>query len=355
VRIWTPKAAADLNRGDAAVVSLALLHAEDAIARGLPPVLTLGHLAASAGVDYFFARNVVRRTERLALYTTFHIRKRSGGTREIAIPAYGLLLLQRWIHESILARIPVHGAAHAFCAGRGIRTMAAVHCGCRFLIKMDLQNFFGSLSESRVFRFFAHLGYSPLVAFEMARTCTYVPELTRQNRLRGRFDVDATTLPYPPLPLGVLPQGAPTSPALSNHLVHDLDSCLFKLAASIGLAYSRYSDDMAFSTRDNGPRHADTNHFIREVGNIVAAQGLTVNHRKTAVQRAGSRRLVTGLLVDGPEPRLTRKFRNALDLHLHYSEQFGLATHAKNRGFDTAFGLLVSFRQAGVTASAAAE
>jgi RNA-directed DNA polymerase len=336
VRIWTPKATFVGSEVDPALVSHALLAAAPAIARGLPPVLSLGHLAASAGVDYFFCRNVVSRSPRVSAYTTFRIRKRSGGSREIAVPSFELLRLQRWINSSILSKIPVHGAAHAFCPDRGIKTMAAAHCGCRFLVKLDLKNFFGSLNEKSVFWFFHSLGYSPLVSFEMARICTYISSSVSDE---GVIVDEAGGRPYPQVRMGVLPQGAPTSPALSNHLVRALDTSIFSLASAYGLSYTRYSDDMAFSSCSAELSRAATTRFIREVGRLIGAQGLTINRSKTSVRRAGSRRIVTGLLVDGQEPRLTRKFKRSLELHLYYSRKFGLATHAKSRGFDSAFGL----------------
>jgi RNA-directed DNA polymerase len=338
VRSWSPNAANAPASASRHQVSVALEHAAAALARGLPPVLTLGHLAASANVEYSVAREIVQRRHQRGFYTVFNIRKRSGGLREIAVPSHDLLLLQRWIDRSILCSVPVHAAAHAFVKGRGIKTMASVHCGCRLLIKVDVRNFFGSLGEASAFAFFRQQGYSALVAFELARICTYVPGYGQESEDliddRGNDD-----LPYPPGPQGVLPQGGASSPSLSNHLVRALDEDLFRRAASQGLLYSRYSDDLAFSARSPGFPGGHIAAFIRQVHRALNVHGLRVNHRKTRVAGPGARRSVVGLLVDGPQPRLTIRFRQSLQCHLHHIERAGLLAHARVRGFTTAFGL----------------
>lgn len=304
---------------------------------GLPPLLTLGHLAASAEVDYPLVQEIVERRGRMRTYTVFNIRKRSGGLREIAVPSYELLRLQRWIHKSILEKIPVHGAAHAFVKGRGIRTMASVHCGCRWLIRIDLRDFFGSLRERQAYDFFHRYGYSRLVSFEMARICTYVPEGS-DTRLAGPESPHAK-LAHPRCSQGVLPQGGASSPALSNHLVRRLDTELLRRAARYGVVYSRYADDLAFSTTAGEFSRRDAAALIREVQALVVSHGLRVNPLKTHVAGPGARRAVVGLLVDSAQPRLSRRLRSALQVHLHYLEERGLAAHAQSRGFSSAFGL----------------
>jgi RNA-directed DNA polymerase len=337
VRSWSPHAATDtLASASQARVRGALTHAARPTARGLPPVLTLGHLAASAGVEYSIAREIVQRRGRGGFYTIFNIRKRSGGLREIAVPAHDLLLLQRWIERSILCQVPVHGAAHAFLRGRGVKTMASVHCGCRVLIKVDIRDFFGSLFEADVYSFFRAQGYSALVAFELARICTYVTPSRQDARFANRHGFD---LPYSPGPQGVLPQGGVSSPSLSNHLVHSLDEDLFRRAARQGLVYSRYSDDLVFSTRSGkfSSRHAAA--FVRQIHDVLRTHRFRANYRKTHIAGPGARRVVVGLLVDGMVPRLTAKFRQGVHLHLHYVERFGFEEHARARGFSSSMGL----------------
>jgi len=148
------------------------------------------------------------------------IPKRSGGVRQLAVPKPRLKAIQRTILAEILSAVPVHPAAHGFCAGRSIHTFVAPHVRPPALMRLDLADFFPSLRFSRVAAFFRTAGYPEPVADALAALCTHE---------------------------GSLPQGAPTSPALANALAYRLDCRLAGLARSAGLQYTRYADDLAFS------------------------------------------------------------------------------------------------------------
>lgn len=337
MRHWSPTVLGPLDAEETERAAVALAHAAPALSRGLPPILSLYHLAASAGVEYRVARAYAERADWARPYTIFRIRKRAGGLREIAVPSNELLRLQRWIHVSVLRVARPHGAAHAFCEGRGIRTMAAMHCRCRFLIKMDLRDFFGSLDEQRVTNLFHEFGYSKLVAFEMGRLCTYIPAHKKLDRASVPTD---ERLPYSRRTQGVLPQGGACSPALSNLLVRGVDSELVVAASRFGLTYSRYADDLVFSTSSREFSRVHAAAFVRVAHLILRSHALTVNHSKTRIAGPGARRLVVGLLVDRAVPRLTREFRNRVDMHIYCVDRLGLAAHARARGFSSDFGLL---------------
>lgn len=316
----------------------------------LPAILTLKHLAVRSGASYIELRRAVARDA--VGYRNFHIRKRSGGRRYIQIPPDDLMRAQRWLSEHVLARISPHRCSYAFSKDASIKRCAARHSGARWLIKMDVSGFFGSISEIQVYRVFLKVGYQPLVAFELARLATYAPQQSpRYQRAAwvGRKSYDRIDA-YTNSRIGYLPQGAPSSPMLSNLVMQDIDADLEQIAACNGLTYTCYSDDLTFSTRKAFDR-ARAKRLIASVTRRLAASGLRVNPNKTVVVPPRSRKIVLGLLVNGEEPRLTKEFRSILRQHLYYMKKLGPGAHAANRGFDTVSGLynhvlgLISYAQ----------
>ena len=305
----------------------------------LPVLLTLGHLAQRSGVSWFHLRQYVE-GQRTTEYTYFHIRKRSGGHRLISVPRPRLMIVQRWIAAHILAELPVHRASFAFAPKSSIVRCAQQHCGASWLIKLDISGFFGSISEIQVYRVFLQAGYAPLVAFELARLCTHAPSGSKRY---GRAEWLAPTtwrqlIAYRQPIIGYLPQGAPTSPMLSNLVMRDIDKQIAELADTIGLTYTRYSDDITFSTTGEFDRERAIK-VVRKTTAILRRIGLHVNNKKTRIIPPGARKVVLGLLVDGTTPTLTRKFRDRLRQHLYYLEKLGPEAHCKARAFDTVTGL----------------
>lgn len=305
----------------------------------LPALLTLGHLAQRTGVSWFHLRQYVE-GQRSTEYTYFHIRKRSGGHRLISVPGQQLMMVQRWIAAHILAELPVHRASFAFAPKSSIVRCAKQHCGARWLIKLDISGFFGSISEIQVYRVFLQAGYAPLVAFELARLCTHAPNGSKRYA-RAEWLAPTTWHPivaYRQPILGYLPQGAPTSPMLSNLVMRDIDKQIAALANAIGLTYTRYSDDITFSTKGEFDRERAIS-VVRKTTAILRRIGLQVNNKKTRIIPPGARKVVLGLLVDGTKPKLTREFRDGLRQHLYYLEKLGPEAHRKARNFDTVTGL----------------
>ena len=223
-------------------------------AKDLPALLSLSHLAEEVGVPYRILREITSRT-REHPYRIFHIAKRRGGWRTIAVPEDYLRKTQRWICRNVLSFLKdVHPASGAYLKGSTIKSVALGHCESQWLIKIDITSFFESISERQVFRVFRRAGYPPLVAFELARICTAIPKPTsaRYNHRRWK-NVSASTreglLPYSHRLVGHLPQGAPTSPKLSNLVMLEIDRLLAKAAETAGCRYSRYADDLIFSTK----------------------------------------------------------------------------------------------------------
>ena len=305
----------------------------------VPAVLTLAHLAKRSGVDYRRVRDLTARSDPYS-YSYFRIRKRSGGHRLISVPSPDLLKVQSWIHHYILTSIKPHPACYSFLPKVSIRDCAAVHVGSRWIIKVDISAFFGSISERDVFDVFRSFGHSPLVSFEMARLTTDAPIFSKRfnkipwKRPAGRYKIGD----YSSTRVGFLPQGAPSSPLLSNFVMREIDTKLAATAEQLALRYTRYSDDLTFSTTGNFDRDR-AKQLIHTVERVISIKGLRLNGSKTRIIPPGGRRVVLGLLVDGSEPCLTKKFRDNIRMHLHYMKTYGVATHAQRRGFDSISGL----------------
>lgn len=290
----------------------------------LTPVFTLKHLAHLTSVDYGFLRAVVSRTLPEP-YRVFAIRKsrsepKAAAFRTICVPTPALMRTQRWIAKFILAHGRTHSASYAYAPGSSIVEAATLHCGCTWLIKLDARRFFESISEVAVYRAFRALGYQPLVSLELTRICTRLEKTAFRWGKRWRDDSSkAHRIPaYQNFLMGHLPQGAPTSPMLSNLCMVEFDAKVEAIAVKHGLTYTRYADDLCLSTSNKKFGRASARQAISQVQAAMAQHGLSPNSSKTRVCPPGSRKIVLGLLVDGERPRLAREFRANLRRHIHY-------------------------------------
>lgn len=310
----------------------------------LPRLFTLRHLAHEAEVPYNFLRAVVSRSSQVEPYRIFKLKKKSVGHeptrfRYICAPHPLLLRAQRWIHSRILRETRAHDASHAYSEGSRIIDMAKLHCGCRWMVKLDVTNFFESILESDVYRVFHDLGYQPLMAFELGRLCTRLRR--KSNPVRSDEKRHYTIYPYYNARIGHLPQGAPTSPILANLAARGLDVELTRIAAQFGVTYTRYADDLTFSTKAPEFARARALDLIHQCYAVMREQGLWPNRAKTHVVTPRARKIVLGLLVDQGHPRLTKEYKDALRMHIHFLTHaaVGPVAHATNRGFDSVLGL----------------
>jgi RNA-directed DNA polymerase len=203
---------------------------------------------------------------------------------------------------------------------------------------MDVSAFFPSLSELKVYRVFRALGYGGLISFELARLATYAPPKSfRYAHPQWINRHDCTIVAYANLHQGFLPQGAPTSPMLSNLIMRGMDERITKIALHAGLTYTRYADDLTFSLREGEFSRQTALQLVGEVQDGLKHMGLYLNRKKTTISPPGSRKVVLGLLVDGSAPRLSREFRSSLRQHLHYAKN--PTEHARARGFESVGGL----------------
>ena len=248
-------------------------------------------------------------------YNRWNVPKRSGGVRLISAPKPDLKRVQTWIARNITEHLPVHGAAHGFMAGRSTLTNASVHAGARVVVKFDLHDFYPTIDMRRVKGLLRKAGYGEQVATVLALLCTESPR--EAIEIGGRIHHVA-------IGSRSLPQGAPTSPSITNALVLHMDARLTGLARKLGFTYSRYADDLTFSY--HGAGKVPVARLRKAVEAITSAEGFRIHEKKTRVMRSGGRQKVTGLVVNAapegvPSARVPRKMIRELRAAIHNREQ----------------------------------
>ena len=248
---------------------------------------------AGRSVDELAARVGIPAAELLAVkpaYHTFQVPKRRGGQRTIHAPDVSLKRIQRSVYRRLLKRLPVHPSVAGFRPGYSIASNAAVHVGQTLVLRLDIQDFFPATQARRIHRYFRKIGWNRTAATLLTRLCTWE---------------------------GGLPQGAPTSPQLSNIVNYQMDTRLAGLAAWCGGVYTRYADDLTFSFALDVHRHYST--VLSMVPGILARYGYAIHTgKKMQIRRRHQCQMVTGLVVNEKLalPRKTRRWLRAVDHRL---------------------------------------
>ncbi len=232
--------------------------------RGLPFVFNVPHLADFLGLKHDELQRLIKDKDRY--YHGFYIPKSNGGRRLISAPKDELKMMQRKVLRNILDRVPIHQSANGFRRKRSILTNAKNHIGQEIVIKIDIKDFFPSITYQRVKGVYMNLGYPEGVADALAELSTY----------KGR-----------------LPMGAPTSPYLSNIVTTRLDRRFTNLGKKADFKYTRYADDLAFSSADR-----NLTRYIPFFKNIIEDEGFEVNKEKMVIARKGGQQKVTGVIVN---------------------------------------------------------
>jgi len=291
--------------------------------RGLPILHTSSDLAGALGITLSSLRWLTyhRRGATLVHYHRYGIAKKTGGVRFISAPKAALKKAQTWVLANILARLPVEAPAHGFVPKRSIVTNAVGHVNRAVVINMDMKDFFPSITFRRVKGLFESMGYSEHVATVLALLCTEPPRVAAE--LDGKIY-------YVALGQRVLPQGASTSPAITNLLCPKLDRRLTGLASKHDFHFTRYADDLTFS----GDRPTAVGRLLRSVRTILQAEGFVEHPAKTRVMRRANHQEVTGVTVN-VRPTISREKVRALRAILHNAKKSGLAQ--QNRDNDPHF------------------
>lgn len=244
------------------------LEAEDLIAQfrasRFPPLADAGSVAQILGISAQLIFSITRKKEKH--YRRFTIKKSGGGVRDIASPRTYLKVIQWWVLDNILRGVEFPENVMGFVRGRSVLENAKFHFGASHILNMDLKDFFPSVGIDDVSLIFGSLGYNQVVANQLAEICTLDD---------------------------CLPQGAPTSPTLANMAASGLDKFLIDLTIKHGMKYTRYADDLVFSSNEIIPSE-----FQAEVVSSIAESGFSVNERKTRFRGRGGRMEVTGLVIN---------------------------------------------------------
>jgi len=266
------------------------------IEKGLPVIFDFNHLCLLLGKKPGYVASVVNSS--ISHYRTFEIRKRSGGTRTISAPYPALLQCQQWIHRHILSQTKIHSAAHGFTSRKSILTNATEHINKEQFLKIDIKDFFPSITINQVINVFKSLGYTRKVSFYLASICC-------QNKS--------------------LPQGAPTSPMLSNIIAAGMDNRLTRFAQKFDLTYTRYADDLAFSGKSIPAKH------IQYIAAIIQSCKFQLNPSKTRLQQKKNKRILTGISIAEEQIKLPREYKRKLKMEIHCIRKYGIALHIRNQ------------------------
>ncbi|MGG1017066.1 reverse transcriptase domain-containing protein [Bacillus subtilis] len=265
----------------------------------LPVIFSIKHLALTLDYPYNKILDIANHSEKY--YKSFKIRKKRNPQqfRRILAPNPDLKVIQRWIYNNILKNIEPDESSVGFSQGCSIQKAAAMHTNQEVVLRVDLSNFFENITQKQVYYVFRNLGYHKNLAVDLAKLTTiYTKE--------GSY----------------LPQGAPTSPALSNLVVRKMDKRLRCLSEKLGVNYTRYADDLIISgNKKDIPR-------LGLIKQIIKEEGFKLNSEKTAIQRAGNKQLVLGLTVTNGV-HVPKDFKKEIWTHLRYCKKYGPIDHLR--------------------------
>ncbi|KEZ93520.1 hypothetical protein IL45_04725 [Nonlabens ulvanivorans] len=277
-------------------ISKCLNYSETLLKKNLPIIFNSSHLSALVGYNKDYLNRVSKVNKTSYFYRDYYIPKKNGEKRLIREPLPSLKQIQRWLLDNLFIKLPISPYAKAYRAKKGIRDHVRYHKKEEVVITMDIEKFFDNLESGLIVNILLSKGYSFQVANLITKICTLND---------------------------VLPQGAPTSPAISNILLYEFDNEISKYTNSKGLKYTRYADDLAFS---GSIQDVDT--LIKIVKENLAKINLKINHSKTRVMSKKARQIISGIVVND-KIQVPRKDRDDLRQAMYYIEKFSLEEHLK--------------------------
>lgn len=246
-------------------------------------------------------------------YRTFTIPKKSGGERRIWVPKGNLMWIQYCIKEIIELYYQPQPCVYGFVKGKSILENAQCHTNKKYVFNVDISDFFESVTEkmiaTRLLR--PPFSFNRQISETIARlSCICIYEWV-ENPIFHTMDS---------IHHHVLAQGSPTSPILANAVCDDMDNMLIGLASRFGLTYTRYADDITFSSNHN-VYYADSD-FRKELVRIIELFGFKINNKKTRLQHQAQKQEVTGLTVN-KGANVSRKWYKEIRSILHIWEKYG--------------------------------
>ena len=271
--------------------SACLDYAKPLLEQRLPVIYNTANLAALVG----YRTNYLKRA---ALYTPyfyrkFQIKKKSGKPRILVEPLPSLKEIQSWILDNILNEVKVSKFAKAYIKDKNLLENVKFHKGKDAVLALDIKDFFNSIKLPQIEQIFLGLGYSSNISNLLAKLCTY-------------YDT--------------LPQGAPTSPYLSNLYMRSFDDTVAKFCLERDIRYTRYADDLTFSGKKE---NLDIVNYIQS---LLSDLDLRLNQEKEKLMERNTRQIVTGIVVND-KLQIPKTNRNIIRMEVHYLTKFGLVEH----------------------------
>ncbi|WP_426064667.1 reverse transcriptase domain-containing protein [Flavobacterium sp. DSP2-3-1] len=266
-------------------------YAEVLYSHQVPVIYNTTHLSALVGYKKEYLKKASLFTNHF--YRDFEVAKKNGSKRLISEPLPSLKEIQMWILRNILYKVPISAFAKAYRPTVSLLENLRFHKNQPKVFTLDLENFFPSIRVEAVENEFLELGYSRIISKLLSRLCTRD---------------------------GSLPQGAPTSPYLSNIVFKVADAAIAAYCKEHKIRYTRYADDMSFSG------DFDENKLLQIVTEILEKMGLRINSKKTKLMTPDMRQIVTGVVVN-QKPQVIFHKRNQLRQALYYIQKFGFEEH----------------------------
>lgn len=259
-------------------------------------IINISHLSHLLGIKDEILRRMINASD--FFYREFSIKKRDGRQRYISAPYPSLMKVQRWIYDNVL--LPTTNfqeSAKGFIPKLSIVDNALPHVEHREVLKMDIKDFFPSINIERIISIFKHLGYYHKLSYSLASLCC-----------KG----------------GALPQGAPTSPILSNIVLRHLDNRILGLSKHFNITYTRYADDLTFSG-DYIPVK-----FIDYIQSIIEDEGFNINKNKTRLLRGNTRKIITGVSISSGKATIPKYLKRQIRQEAYYIHKYGIKQHIKH-------------------------
>lgn len=268
-----------------------LNYAEVLNSQELPIIYNISHLSELVGYQKKYLKKASLHPS--YFYRDFEILKNNGKKRPISEPLPSLKEIQIWILKNILNKVPVSAYAKAYKAKTRLSENLKFHIKQPKVLTIDLENFFNSIPFEAIEKVFVTLGYSKMLSNLLAKLCT------KEN---------------------TLPQGAPTSPYLSNLVLKEVDAIISDFCKERKIRYTRYADDLSFSG------DFDTDELLYKVTKTMEDIHLKINESKTKLMTPDKRQTVTGIVVN-EKPQVVFQKRNALRQELFYIMKYGIEEH----------------------------
>lgn len=266
----------------------------------VPIIYNTSHLSGLVGYKKEYLKKAILYPN--SFYRDFQILKKNGKKRQISEPLPSLKEIQLWILKNILYKVAVSPFAKAYKPNVSLIENLKFHKNQPKVFTLDLENFFPSIKIQAIEKIFIGLGYSRLVSKMLSKLCT------RE---------------------GVLPQGAPTSPYLSNLIFKNADAEIADFCKQRKIRYTRYADDLSFSGDFN------ENELLTKITEIIENLNLKINPDKTKLMTPNNRQTVTGIVVN-EKPQVVFHKRNELRQAMYYIKKFGFDEHREYKEINQA-------------------